>query len=58
MLGVCDISCDLRGAIELLNYFTNPDNPFFIYDVLEGKKENIIKYKDNNILYSACDSLP
>lgn len=34
LLGICDISCDLKGAIEVLDTYTNPDKPFFIYDII------------------------
>lgn len=58
LLGICDVSCDLNGSIEFLKDYTNPDQPFFCYNVLNGLADHRIKYADNNILYMAFDSLP
>lgn len=49
---------DLNGSIEFLKDYTNPDQPFFCYNVLNGLADHRIKYADNNILYMAFDSLP
>lgn len=31
-IGVADITCDLQGSVEFLDYITSIQNPFFIYD--------------------------
>ena len=31
-IGVADITCDLQGSVEFLDYITSIQNPFFVYD--------------------------
>lgn len=33
LMGVCDISADFEGSIELTSRFTNIDEPFIVYDI-------------------------
>lgn len=32
LLGICDITCDYEGSIEILRKFTDCEEPFFTYD--------------------------
>lgn len=59
MLGVCDITCDLKGSIELLQKFSTIENPFYTIDPLTNIiEEDFNKMSDNAILYHAVDHLP
>jgi alpha-aminoadipic semialdehyde synthase len=51
-----DLSCDIRGSIELTHKTTSPDNPVFTYNPVTG----IIKdgYKSEGITVLAIDNLP
>lgn len=52
LLGIADVSCDYKGAIEFLTKFTEPDKPFFMYDPISEKivADDII-YKPGQLLY-------
>eukprot|EP00746_Dinoflagellata_sp_MGD_P067131 gnl/MRDRNA2_/MRDRNA2_27723_c0_seq2.p1 gnl/MRDRNA2_/MRDRNA2_27723_c0~~gnl/MRDRNA2_/MRDRNA2_27723_c0_seq2.p1 ORF type:complete len:961 (+),score=180.24 gnl/MRDRNA2_/MRDRNA2_27723_c0_seq2:96-2978(+) len=56
LLGVGDISCDLRGSLEFLTQFTTSELPFYLYDVdLDCTHNNL---DDHGILMMALDTLP
>ena len=59
MLGVCDITCDLKGSIELLQKFTTIESPFYTIDPITNIiEEDFNKMSENSILYHAVDHLP
>ncbi|EAS01335.1 lysine-ketoglutarate reductase saccharopine dehydrogenase enzyme, putative (macronuclear) [Tetrahymena thermophila SB210] len=58
LLGISDVTCDLEGSIEFLKKFTTPDQPFYVYEPIEQKIYDDLKYRDNGILYLALDFLP
>lgn len=53
-----DITCDLEGSIECLKKYTTPDAPFYVYDPIESKIYDEIKFRDGCLLYLALDFLP
>ena len=59
LLGICDVSCDLRGSIEICRKFTTPEDPFFLYN---GQDDRIFKLSyenvENSILFHSMDFLP
>jgi alpha-aminoadipic semialdehyde synthase len=56
LVGVCDISCDLRGSVELLEEFTSIEKPFFVYDV--AGRRVLHDLEAAGVLYHAVDHLP
>lgn len=38
LLAIADISCDLKGSIEILDTFTTFQEPFFVYEPMQDKK--------------------
>jgi len=59
LLGVCDITCDLKGSIELLQKFTTIENPFYTIDPITNIiEEDFNKMSESSILYHAVDHLP
>ena len=56
LLGVCDISCDLKGSIELLREFTSIEEPFYIFDVRTGTVVRDLAAP--GVLFHAVDHLP
>ena len=59
LMGVSDITCDLKGSIELLQKFTTIEDPFFTIDPLTGVIfDDFDKMTDNSIIYHAVDHLP
>jgi alpha-aminoadipic semialdehyde synthase len=50
-----DISCDVNGSIECTDYATEPDNPVFIYDPVEGKTSEGVKGR--GVVVMAVDNL-
>ena len=58
-VGICDISCDHMGSIELLKEFTSIDEPFYVYDTatddIHRGEEGMSK---PGILFHAVDHLP
>ena len=58
-MGVCDITCDLKGSIELLQKFTTIENPFYAIDPLTAVMfDDFDKMTENSIIYHAVDHLP
>lgn len=59
LLGISDITCDLKGSIELLQKFTSIENPFYAIDPLTGVMfDDFDKMTENSIIYHAVDHLP
>ena len=59
LMGICDITCDLAGSIELLQKFTTIEDPFFTIDPLTADiSDDFEKMTDNSIIYHAVDHLP
>lgn len=59
LLGICDISCDLQGAIEICRKFTTPEEPFFLYSAKADRMYELSKaYVEGSILYQSNDFLP
>jgi alpha-aminoadipic semialdehyde synthase len=58
-MGVSDISADYEGSIELTNRFTNIEEPFLVYDIINDSWREKINESDNNcILFHSIDHLP
>ncbi|MBU1108528.1 MAG: hypothetical protein KKB51_17770 [Candidatus Riflebacteria bacterium] len=51
-----DITCDLNGSIECTKKATQPDNPFYVYDI--DKKDIVTDLKGKGPLVMAVDNLP
>jgi alpha-aminoadipic semialdehyde synthase len=58
LFGICDITCDIEGSIDFLKSYTNLDEPFFLYNPLNGESTTDITKASNDILYQAVDHLP
>ena len=59
LLGICDVSCDLCGAIEICRKFTTPENPFFLYNFVNDRIYKLsYEHIENTILYHSMDFLP
>jgi alpha-aminoadipic semialdehyde synthase len=59
LFGISDITCDLKGSIELLQKFTTIENPFYAIDPLTGVMfDDFDKMTENSIIYHAVDHLP
>jgi alpha-aminoadipic semialdehyde synthase len=58
-MGVCDISADFEGSIELTSQFTNIDEPFIVYDINKDEfRDKINKADQDCILFHSVDHLP
>ncbi len=51
-----DISCDIRGSIEITHKATTPDNPVYTYD--PGKDRYTDGYEADGVTVLAVDNLP
>lgn len=51
-----DISCDIEGSVECNFFATTPDQPYYIYDPLTGKKYDDIRRR--GIALMTIDNLP
>lgn len=59
LLGICDITCDLRGSIEICRKFTTPEDPFFLYNVHDDRMYDLCKaHVEGSVLYYSMDFLP
>lgn len=59
LLGICDITCDLRGAIEICHKFTTPEEPFFLYKPEDDRMYELCKaHVQGSLLYYSMDFLP
>lgn len=58
LLGICDISCDIGGSIEILKEYLSHRSPFVIYEpVTEEYIENIDYASKEGIIFSAIPHL-
>lgn len=51
-----DISCDVEGAVECTVRATNPGNPVYVYDPVEGTAEDGLEGR--GVVVMATDNLP
>ena len=51
-----DLSCDIKGTIEITKKTTSSSEPAFVYDPISGKISNDLS--DNGIAVMAIDNLP
>jgi alpha-aminoadipic semialdehyde synthase len=59
LLGVCDISCDLRGSIEFVYKFMTPDEPFYLYNPLDDRMYfTHSEFAFDSVLFHSVDFLP
>ena len=59
LLGICDISCDLKGGIEICRKFTTPEEPFYLYNPNDDRIYKLSQeHIQNSILYHSMDFLP
>lgn len=59
LLGICDVTCDIRGSIEILAKHMTPHEPFFLYAPLTGRMHNLHSvYAPECVLYHSVDILP
>lgn len=56
LVGICDISCDIGGSIEIVNQSTPIDSPFFRYDPYRDSYHHDME--GNGVICSAVDILP
>jgi len=58
LLGITDISCDLKGSIEFLRVFTSIEKPFLVYDAENDLFHESLDYQPGGFLFHAIDHLP
>ena len=59
LLGICDITCDLNGTIQVCSKFTTPEEPFFLYRPFDNRMYELCKsHVNDTILYYSMDFLP
>ena len=56
LLGVCDLTGTLNGAIEFLEYFSSNKNPYSIYDINERKRVSSFDENKHSIVYHVTPS--
>ncbi|KAJ4708727.1 Alpha-aminoadipic semialdehyde synthase [Melia azedarach] len=56
LVGISDLTCDMRGSIEILNQTTTIDSPFFRYDPTDDSYHHDME--GNGIICSVVDNLP
>ncbi|KAJ0394091.1 hypothetical protein P43SY_001053 [Pythium insidiosum] len=56
LVGIADISCDIGGSMEFLEYSTEIERPFALYDVQEGKMRD--ELDGDGVLMMSVDILP
>ncbi|GLD99985.1 hypothetical protein PINS_up008713 [Pythium insidiosum] len=56
LVGIADISCDIGGSMEFLEYSTEIERPFALYDVKEGKMRD--ELDGDGVLMMSVDILP
>mmetsp|Transcript_19687 Transcript_19687/g.36228 ORF Transcript_19687/g.36228 Transcript_19687/m.36228 type:complete len:490 (+) Transcript_19687:2014-3483(+) len=59
LLGVCDVTCDLRGSIEFLYKFMTPNEPFYLYNPRNDRMYfTHSDHASDSVLYHSVDFLP
>jgi alpha-aminoadipic semialdehyde synthase len=59
LIGICDVTCDIRGSIEVLLKHMTPHEPFYLYAPLTGRMHSVhSRHASECILYHAVDILP
>lgn len=59
LVGICDITCDINGSIELMQKITTVEKPFYCLDPLSKHIEDEFdKITERTVLYHAVDHLP
>lgn len=59
LLGVCDVSCDYNGGIQICRKFTTPECPFYLYCPSDDRIYHLNQeHAQNSILYHSMDFLP
>ena len=60
LIGIADITADIDGSIEVLQEYTTPDKPFFVYnpESQDYDWDNLVSKNKNDIFYCAIDFLP
>lgn len=59
LLGICDISCDYMGSIEICRKFTTPEDPFFLYNAQDDRIYTLVQeHVRDSLLYHSMDFLP
>lgn len=59
LIGVTDISADYEGSVEFTSRFTSIEEPFLLYNAVDGDfKEKINDLAENDILFTSVDHLP
>lgn len=59
LLGVCDITCHLRGPIEFLYKLMTPNEPFYLYNPQSDRMYSThSKHAADSVLYHSADFLP
>ncbi|XP_024932405.1 alpha-aminoadipic semialdehyde synthase isoform X2 [Ziziphus jujuba] len=56
LVGISDITCDIRGSLEVFNQTTTIDSPFFRYDPLNNSYHHDME--GDGIICSSVDNLP
>ncbi len=51
-----DISCDIEGSVEVTVHATNPDNPVYVYDLVEDRAKD--GFEGRGPVIMAVDNLP
>ncbi|CAG9315576.1 unnamed protein product [Blepharisma stoltei] len=59
LLGICDISCDFNGGIQICRKFTTPEDPFYLYCPTDDRIYRLNQeHAQTSILYHSMDFLP
>lgn len=56
LVGICDITCDIGGSLEIVNQTTSIDSPFFRYDPFQDSYHYDLD--GEGVICSAVDILP
>lgn len=56
LVGICDITCDICGSVEIVNQTTTIDSPFFRYDPINDSYHYDLE--GTGVMCSAVDILP
>ena len=56
LLAVADITCDVKGSVEMLQKSTTIEQPFFVYDGVTGEMND--RVEGDGVLMLGVDNLP